>query len=156
MYNSRKYFQDKLTLFLHKGFGKKILMHYFALLLMKKTPQPYSFFNRISAFMMIVALSWLTISVPFVFEQQQKIAKQNTSANADLPIAGTEEEANPFSGSTEEKAPKSLNTFSEEYLHDQHQSEYLFSITSQFHKAEDAGIYVAFHGELLVPPPNKA
>ena len=106
--------------------------------------------------MMIVALSWLTISAPFVFEQQQKIAKQNTCANADLPIAGTEEEANPFSGSTEEKAPKSLNTFSEEYLHDQHQSEYFFSITSQFHKGEDAGTYVAFHGELLVPPPNNA
>ena len=107
--------------------------------------------------MMIVALSWLTISAPFVFEQQQKIAKQNTSATADLPIAGTEEEVpNPFSGSTEEKAPKSLNTFSEEYLHDHHQSEYLISIASTFHKCEDAGTYVAYHGELLVPPPNKA
>ena len=132
-------------------------MHYFALLLMKKVPQPYSFFNRVSAIMMIVALSWLTISAPFVFEHQQKIAKQNTSSCANLPIAGNEEEApNPFSGSTEEKAPKSLNSFSEEYLHDHHQSEYLFSIASKFHKCEDAGTYVAYHGELLVPPPNKA
>ena len=131
-------------------------MHYFALLLMKKEPQPYNFFQRISAIMMIVALSWLTISAPFVFEQQQKIAKQNISATADLPIAGTEEEANPFSSSTEEKAPKTLNTFSEEYLHDHHQSEYFFSIASTFHKCEDAGTYVAYHGELLVPPPNKA
>ena len=132
-------------------------MHYFALLLMKKVLQSYNFFQRLSALMMIVALSWLTISAPFVFEQQQKIAKQNTSATADLPIAGTEEEApNSFSGSTEEKAPKSLNTFSEEYLHDHHQSEHFFSIASQFHKCEDAGTYVAYHGELLVPPPNKA
>ena len=67
-----------------------------------------------------------------------------------------EEEANPFSGSTEEKAPKTLNSFSEEYLHDHHHSEYLFSIASQFHKGEDASTYVAYHGELLVPPPNKA
>jgi len=124
---------------------------------MKKVPQPYSFFNRVSAIMMIVALTWLTISAPFVFEQQQKIAKQNSSSCTSLPITGNEEEAaNPFSGSTEEKAPKSLNTFSEEYLHDHHQSEYLFSIASKFHKCDDAGTYVAYHGELLVPPPNKA
>jgi hypothetical protein len=144
-----------MTLFLYKEFGQKTLMCYFALLLMKKVSHSYNFFQRLSAIMMIVALSWLTISAPFVFEQQQKIAKQNTSA--DLPIAGNEEEApNPFSGSTEEKAPKSLNTFSEEYLHDHHQSEYLLSIASTFHKCEDAGTYVAYHGELLVPPPNKA
>ena len=131
-------------------------MLYFALRLMKKIPQPYSFFRRVSAILMIVALSWLTISAPFVFEQQQKIAKQNSSACADIPIAGTEEEANPLNGSTEEKAPKTLSTFSEEYLHNHHQSEYFQSIASQFHKGENAGTYVAYHGELLVPPPNKA
>jgi hypothetical protein len=131
-------------------------MQYFAVLLMKNIPQPYSFFQRISAIMMIVALAWLTISAPFVFEQQQKMAKQNHSACADLPISGTEEEANPFSSATEEKAPKTLNTFSEEYLHNHHPSEYFLSIASQFQKCENAGIYVAYHGELLVPPPNKA
>ena len=131
-------------------------MHYFALLLMKKVSKPYSFFHRVSAILMIVALSWLTVSAPFVYEQQQKMAKENSAGFANLPIPGTEEEANPFNGSTEEKAPKSLNTFSEEYLHDHHCSEYLFSIASMFHKCEDAGTYVAYHGELLVPPPNKA
>lgn len=145
-----------MTLFIYEGFGQKVLMYYFALLLMKNIPQPYSFFHRVSAIMMIVALSWLTISAPFVYEQQQKIAKENSSGFANLPIAGTDEEANPFSGSTEEKAPKTLNTFSEEYLHDHHQSEYFLSIASQFHKGEDATTYIAYHGELLVPPPNKA
>lgn len=145
-----------MTLFIYEGFGQKALMHYFALLLMKNTPQPYSFFHRVSAIMMIVALSWLTVSAPFVYEQQQKIAKENSAGFANLPIGGTEEEANPFSGSTEEKAPKTLNTFSEEYLHDHHQSEYFLSIASQFHKGEDATTYIAYHGELLVPPPNKA
>jgi len=145
-----------MTLFLYEGFGQKTLMCYFAALLMKNVLQPYSFFNRISAIMMIVALSWLTISAPFVFEQQQNTAKENSSSCASFPIAGNEEEANPFSGSTEEKAPKSLNTFSEEYLHDHHYSEYLFSVASKFHKCEDADTYVAYHGELLVPPPNKA
>ena len=154
--NSCKFFSDESTLFLYEGFGLKTHMYYFALLFMKKVQQPYNFFQRGSAVLMIVALCWLTISAPFVFENQQKMAKQNCEATATIPLAGTEEEANPFSGSTEEKAPKTLNTFSEEYLHDQHQSEYFFSIASQFHKGEDAATYIAYHGELLVPPPNKA
>ena len=123
---------------------------------MKKIPEPYNFFHRVSAIIMIVALCWLTISAPFVFENQQKIAKQNCEAPVDIPLSGVEEEANPFSNSTEEKAPKTLNSFSEEYLHDNHKSEYLIAITSQYRKCENAGTYVAFHGELLVPPPNAA
>jgi hypothetical protein len=123
---------------------------------MKKGQQPYNFFSRLSAFIMIVALSWLTISAPFVYASQQEIAKQNNSAAAELPVAGTEEEANPLNGSTEEKAPKTLNSVSEEYLHDNHRSEYFLSLTSQFHKGEDATTYIAYHGELHVPPPNMA
>jgi uncharacterized protein YecA (UPF0149 family) len=123
---------------------------------MKKAPELYSLFQKVSAIIMIVALSWLTISAPFVFENQKKIAQQERPATADLPISGTEEEVNPLSGTTEEKAPKTLSAVSEEYLHDNHRSEYLFCITSQFQKAENASIYVAYHGEMLVPPPNKA
>ena len=123
---------------------------------MEKGQQSYSFFSLVSAFVMIAALAWLTISAPFVYASQQEIAKQNSSAAAELLIAGTEEEANPINGSTEEKAPKTLNSVSEEYLHDNHRSEYLLSLTSQFHKGEDATTYIAYHGELLVPPPNKA
>jgi len=123
---------------------------------MRKTMQLYNFFHRVSAVLMIIALSWLTISAPFVFENQQKMAGQSTEIPADLPFPGSEEEANPFSGSTEEKAPKTLNSVSEEYLHDNHRSEYLFCSASQFHKCDNAGTYVAFHGELLVPPPNQA
>ena len=129
---------------------------YFAASLMKKQLQSYNLLHRVSAVMMIFALCWLTVSAPFVFERQQEIAKQNNSTLTNLPLATAEEEANPFSGSTEEKAPKTLNSVSEEYLHDSHRSEYLFSLGSQFHKGENAGTYVAYHGELLVPPPNKA
>lgn len=154
--NSCKFFSDESTLFLYEGFGLKTHMHYFALLFMSKVQQPYNYFQRGSAIIMIAALCWLTISAPFVFENQQKIAKQNCEAPASIPLAGTEEEANPISSSTEEKAPKTLNSFSEEYLHDSHRSEYLFAIISQYHKGENAGTYIAFHGELLVPPPNQA
>jgi hypothetical protein len=118
----------------------------------------YTRFHLISAVLMIVALTWLTISAPFVFENQKQLAKISKMSSDQSPLAGTEEESgNPLgNNTTEEKAPKSLNTFSEEYLHDHYRSNHLFSIALQYYKHENAGIYIAYHGEPLVPPPNVA
>lgn len=104
---------------------------------------------------MIAALLWLTISLPFVYASQQEFAKQEQKANTGFPVSGNEEEANPLGNATEEKAPNG-SSFSEEYTHDHHKSDHFFSIISQYHKCENAETYVAFHGELLVPPPNQA
>jgi len=101
---------------------------------------------------MILALLWLTVSAPFVYAGQQKQAKYAKSVNAEN--ANEEESSNPFSG-TEEKVP-SNSSLSEEYLHDHHEAEMIFIISMQYHKSYDAGTYYAFHGELLVPPPNQA
>lgn len=123
---------------------------------MKKTKGTYSGLQLASALCMIIALLWLTISAPFVLAAQQLQVKYNTS-QADMPLAEAEEEAaNPFGNTTEEKSPTNSSSFSEEYLHDHHKSEYFFSVISQHHKNENAGTYIAFHGELLVPPPNIA
>ena len=104
---------------------------------------------------MIAALLWLTISAPFVNAAQQQLAKQEKVSQSNAPLAATEEDnSNPFGNNTEEKAP--TNTLSEEYIHDHHSDYYFFSLASQFHKGEDAGIYIAFHGEVIVPPPNIA
>ena len=48
------------------------------------------------------------------------------------------------------------NSLSEEYLHTPHSADDFFSIVSRDHKNESAGIYTAFHGEVQVPPPNRA
>jgi hypothetical protein len=106
--------------------------------------------------LMIAALFWLTVSAPFVLESKQKITGHQNETSLNFPISQTEEEANPLGNTTEEKAPNGANSFSEEYLHDNHRSEYFSSIASQFHKCENASIYVAYHGELHVPPPNVA
>ena len=128
-----------------------ILQHFYMKGRMKYSPQ-----QMVSAAFMILALLWLTISAPFVIAAQQQISKQDKIENTSSPIDGNEEEAaNPFGNTTEEKAPSS-STFSEEFLHDHHKTEYFFSISSQYHKGENAGTYVAYHGELLVPPPNAA
>ena len=118
----------------------------------------YSRFHIVSAILMMIALAWLTISVPFVLETQKNLAKISKITLDQSPLAGTEEESgNPIgNNSTEEKAPKTLNTFSEEYLHDHHISDHLFSLALQYYKHENAGIYIAYHGEPLVPPPNVA
>jgi hypothetical protein len=103
---------------------------------------------------MILALMWLTISAPFVYECQQQLAKYSKSSSVPMALDITEDETNPFGNNTEEKAPNSINSFSEEYLHDNHHLDYLLLITSQFQKCDNAGTYIAYHGELLVPPPN--
>jgi hypothetical protein len=122
---------------------------------MKKSRNTYNAFQIVSSVFMIMALLWLTMSAPFVYAGQQLHAKYN-AADTGSPLAGAEEEAaNPFGNTTEEKASGSTS-FSEEFLHDHHKSEYFFSIEAQYHKAENTDLYTAFHGELLVPPPNIA
>jgi hypothetical protein len=120
---------------------------------MRRSRKPYSLVQLASALLMIAALLWLTVSLPFVYESQQMLSHVDNHAS---PLTSNEEEAaNPFGNSTEEKAP-SGSSFSEEYLHDHHKADYFFSIASQFQIGENDGTYIAFHGELLVPPPNKA
>jgi|SRR5688572_13532895 hypothetical protein len=121
---------------------------------MNRSRNTYNAFQIVSSVFMILALLWLTMSAPFVNAGQQLQAKYNT-ADTGSPLAGTEEEAaNPFGNTTEEKAPGT--SFSEEFLHDHHKAEHFLSITAQYHKAENTDLYTAFHGELLVPPPNIA
>ncbi len=111
-----------------------------------------------SAVLMVLLLMWLTVSTPFVMASQQEVAKSSKAPSGQSPLnGGTEEEnANPFGNSTEEKVPKNINSFSEEFLHELHKTAHLFFIEKQYHKTENAGTYTAFHGELLVPPPNAA
>lgn len=120
-----------------------------------KKKQTYTFL-QLAAVLMSMALLWLTVSAPFVNSHQQKIAKQvkRTTACA-ANTANEEEAASPFGSNTEEKVPDS-NSFSEEYLHFHDKTAHLVSEISHFCKIESAGIYIAFHGEILVPPPNHA
>lgn len=131
-------------------------MCYIAALSMNKKNKTYIFFQQGSAVFMILALLWLTISAPFVQASQQALAEHvATSLDSAIPISDTDEEnSSPFGNNTEEKAPTNSSSFSEEYLHDSHKSEFFFAIVSQYQKCENTGTYVAFHGELLVPPPN--
>ena len=124
---------------------------------MKKSNKPYNVFHKVTSVFLMITLLWLTISTPFVVSFQQEMAKQGFSIDTSSPLSGDDEDtSNPFGNNTEEKpASCSSVSLSEEYhMHDNHKADYLFSIVSTYHKCENADTYTAFHGELLVPPPN--
>lgn len=122
---------------------------------MKQSKSTYNIGQSASSVLMILALLWLTVSAPFVFAFQQEI-KKNNATEASSPITCNDEEAtSPFGNNTEEKTPGGANV-TEEYLHDNHKTEYFFALITNNHKCHDADTYVAYHGELLVPPPNQA
>ena len=123
---------------------------------MRRNQKPYSVFQLASAVSMILALLWLTISLPFVNASQQGAAKQHKTANNLASFGGNEEEAANLSGNTTEEKNPCNNSFSEEYLHHHHEDTYIVSIVLRYHKCENAGIYIAFHGELDAPPPDVA
>jgi len=123
---------------------------------MKKSRKKYSVFQLCSAVLMIALLCWLTISTPFVYASQQEQVKQGKLAKTTAANSGNEEEnSNPFGNNTEEKTPNS-NTLSEEYLHSFHLISHVYTEITRYHKLENSDTYIAFHGELLVPPPNAA
>lgn len=111
---------------------------------MRKKASSYSPAKLVSAVIMIAALLWLTVSLPFVYKAQQSITWSEQQSQED----------DPFSDTTEEKASSSGTTLSEEYLHDHHEvSAFITNKLSHDHRhAYD--VYIAFHGELISPPPD--
>ncbi|MEJ7913661.1 MAG: hypothetical protein WKF70_10945 [Chitinophagaceae bacterium] len=101
---------------------------------------------------MICTLLWLTISAPFVYASQRTEQAKGQLGTTVAPIDGADEEC-PV-GSGEEKTSGGSASFSEEYLHDHHVEESLLLISLRYHKCENADDYIAYHGEVQVPPPN--
>lgn len=120
-----------------------------------KANKTYNLLHRLSAVFMVMSLLWLTISLPFVISNQQQLNDDNGIVNSGTPLPGNEEEAaNGLNNSTEEKAPGNAGSFSEEYLHEHHNSYHSVFSISRYHSCEDDDTYHAYHGEVQVPPPN--
>ncbi|HRP31445.1 MAG TPA: hypothetical protein PKV73_06120 [Agriterribacter sp.] len=97
---------------------------------------------------MVLTLLWLTISTPFVFEARQNLGRTHSSA-ASCPVP--DENTNPFSGLNEEKSSEISIS---EYLHDAADLVAAHGIEITYTDTHGAGIYIAFYGELISPPPE--
>lgn len=100
---------------------------------------------------MMLTLAWLTVSLPFVNSARQSVQQTKTSS---VPANQEDDNDNPFANTTEEKAPGSGNTIAEEYLHDHYSCEHYITVPSAEYKVEHVSTYIAFHGELISPPPD--
>lgn len=110
-----------------------------------------------SGIFMMLVLVWLTVSTPFVNSFQQQMAERERVENEKSGKGCTEKgpsDCNPFANTTEEKTESGSICFSEEYLH--HYDD-LIHTDDDLLKHDNCGhsvLYIAFHGELLSPPPE--
>ena len=116
----------------------------------KAKPTYYLLKHKLSSVLMIVALLWLTISIPFVYAAQSSHHAIFTLACEDQP---EEECPNPLTNTTEEKTESGVNNLSE-YLHEAHSMEHGFIILANYEKCHADDLYFAYHPELHSPPPN--
>ena len=122
---------------------------------MKKKEASVSLKLKAASVVMLVTLVWLTMSIPFVYKAQQQISKEKIAASQ-LPAANDDNPSdNPLTNTTEEKCSSSFNSLSEEYLHHHFEENISFSgkNSSDYHHGHE-DTYIAFHGEMLCPPPN--
>jgi hypothetical protein len=112
--------------------------------------------NFIVVISMMMTMLWLTVSLPFIAESRIACNIGCKSSACDN-LMDTQGDETGFSqtGASEEKGSEGSNNFNEEYLHHYDGGAFLGSTsgkTTMHDLAQDA--YCAFHGELLVPPPN--
>jgi hypothetical protein len=122
---------------------------------MNRTKNIFKLENKAAAIFMVIALLWLTVSMPFVnaVQQQQQAYANSLATDEEAPCPDDTTTTNPFGNSTEEKAESGSGTLSE-YLHHMHELIHPAGLSHQHNGSHDADVYVAFHGEMLCPPPN--
>lgn len=125
---------------------------------MTKVNSTYKPRHFIASITMLLMMLWLTVSTPFVFASQSRAEHRQELSTASSPqstdnTADDEQACTPL-GSTEEKTSNGVNSFSEEYLHMDSELFHLAELLQNHTPQHAVSEYVAFHGELLCPPPN--
>ena len=117
---------------------------------MRKRQNIFNWKHMASVVVMLLALAWLTVSLPYVNEAQMKY--KQTSQQKEKDASGQEKD-DPFSNTTEEKNESGGNTLAE-YLHDMHLFEHHFTLLKTYYKCHPSDLYLAYHPELVIPPPE--
>lgn len=103
----------------------------------------------VSSMVMLVLLTWLTVCLPFV-SQSQKMAKSQTEQSSK---ESRSDDSNPLNNTNEEKSESGTSLLSE-YLHEVSEMEHHFITLTTFFKGHPADIYIAYHPDLVIPPPE--
>lgn len=103
----------------------------------------------ISCITMIMALAWLTVSLPFVYHYQQTAEQTKDDTNSNKEKTG-----NPLTNSTEEKNESKVSSVSEEYLHNRNEDDHYLASDIKYFKCHPSDLYFDFHPELISPPPE--
>lgn len=102
-----------------------------------------------SAVVMLLALVWLTVSLPYVNEAQQKFNALCKATGQTQSV----DDSNPLSNTTEEKNESGASLLSE-YLHELPVIAHHFVTVPKFYKCHPSDLYLAYHPELVIPPPE--
>jgi len=119
---------------------------------MRTGKQTYDLSHVLAAVLMIITLLWLTISAPYVAAAEEQRDGYILANNVEDNLPDTED-SSPFGNTTEEKTESGSNTLSE-YLHHIDELSHLASLSQGYNCSHSFAVYVAFHGELLCPPPD--
>jgi hypothetical protein len=118
---------------------------------MRQKASTYNAVQKIGSLLLMLALLWLSVSTPYVyqFQQKTKTEKQAVTAenNADAEDGGL------LTNTNEEKAesgPNTLQEFLHEPLHLEHPS--IEQVNEYGHFEQKAS--VAYHPDLISPPPE--
>ena len=105
----------------------------------------------------MLMLVWLTISAPFVVDNQKMLAASDENMQQPDSGPGTENDAAEWdsfaNNTTEEKTESGAGSFSE-YLHNTDELEHSLPGYLRHVCSQSSALYIAFHGELLSPPPE--
>jgi hypothetical protein len=116
---------------------------------MKKCKPLYTVKDAVTSVLMLALLTWLTVCLPIV-NQSQKAAKVQTEQSSNDEKA---DDGNPLNNTNEEKSESGTSLLSE-YLHEVPVMERHFITLTTYYKCHPSALYIAFHPELIIPPPE--
>ena len=116
--------------------------------LMKSSKQSYTAKHIAASIFSMLLLAWLTVCLPYVNEKQQAVKSSTEKTSENKANSG-----NPLNNTNEERSESGVSLLSE-YLHEAPVIEHHFTLVSTFYKCHPSDLYIAYHPDLIIPPPK--
>lgn len=116
---------------------------------MAKRKPLYTVKDVVASILMLAMLIWLTVCLPIV-NKSMHVAKAQTEQGC---VDCDTDNSNPLTNTNEEKSENGTSLM-QEYLHEiTHLDRHFITLASAF-KGHPSDIYIAFHPDLVIPPPE--